>query len=437
MTMMARPGLLPKEPLDLLTHAFGHFFRIEAASGAVLLLCTLIALALANSPLSSSIDGFWGLRVGFRLGAFTHSMTLDGVINDGLMTLFFFLVALEMKREMVLGELASVRGALLSLAAALGGMVVPAAAYLVLMGNNGSGGHGWGTAMTTDTAFVIGCLAILGKRVPRSLKVFLLSLAIFDDIGAILVIALGYGNHLNWSAVGLALLGIASVAGLAHLGLRSVPMYFALGMFVWLALDVSGIHPTIAGVVLGLMTPARSWVSGGRLDAILAQLTGEPESVTPHTSRNLRRANVATREALPPVERLERSLHPWVAFLIMPLFALANAGVPLSFPHGEGRIMLAVCLSLVLGKPIGVILFSYVAVRAGWASRPVDLTWSILVSGSILTGIGFTMALLIANLAFDPTQLNSAKMGILLASTISASVGMLALAWLGPSQPSI
>lgn len=291
--------------------------------------------------------------------------------------------------------------------------------------------------MTTDTAFVIGCLAILGNRVPRSLKVFLLSLAIFDDIGAILVIALGYGNHLDWSAIGLALLGIAAIAGLARLGLRSVPMYFALGMFVWLALDVSGIHPTIAGVVLGLMTPARSWVSGGRLDAILARLTGEPESVTPHTGRNLRRASVAAREALPPVERLERSLHPWVAFLIMPLFALANAGVPLSFPHGDGRIMLAVCLSLVLGKPVGVVLFSYAAVRAGWASRPPDLTWPILVSGSILTGIGFTMALLIADLAFDPAQLNSAKMGILLASTISASVGMLALAWSGSSQPSI
>jgi NhaA family Na+:H+ antiporter len=316
------------------------------------------------------------MPAGFRLANFEFLRSLKHWINDGLMTLFFFLVALELKREMVLGELRSLRMAALSFAGALGGMLVPAGLFLLLLRGE-PGWHGWGTVMSTDTAFLIGCLAVLGSRIPQSLRLLLLSLAIFDDIGAILIIALGYGHGLNWTALAVAAVGIAAVVLAAILGIRSISIYFALGRIVWLAFDASGIHPTIAGVILGLLTPTRSWVSDDRLHAILVRVIAYPPgahwSGNKSDRRDLQRANVATREALSPVERLEIALHPWVAFVIVPLFALANAGVPLFPMQLETRLTLAIFLGFVVGKPIGVVAFSFLAVRLRCAALPPDL----------------------------------------------------------------
>jgi NhaA family Na+:H+ antiporter len=429
---------LPKEPVDRFTEPFTQFLRIEATAGGVLLLCTLLAVGLSNSSWSVPFLSFWEVEVGFRFGSIEFSRSLKDWINDGLMTLFFFVVALELKREIVLGELRNLRMAALSLAAALGGMIAPASLFLLMEGGSASA-QGWGTVMATDTAFLIGCLAVLGSRIPQSLRLFLLSLAIFDDIGAILVVAIGYGNPLDWTALGLATLGFAVVAAIARLGIRSVLIYFAIGGSIWLALDASGIHPTLAGLILGLMTPARSWVSDNRLHAILNRVVAYPPG--DHWSGNtldrqdLRRASVATREALSPVERLEIVLHPWVAFMIMPLFALANAGVPIHPTDVDGALAIAIFVGLVFGKPIGVVLFSVLAVKFHLVRRRPELPWSLLAAGSLLTGIGFTMALFIAELAFDSSLISSAKLGILSASVVSATCGLLALAWLTSPSP--
>jgi NhaA family Na+:H+ antiporter len=424
---------LPQETADRFTKPFAQFLRIEAAAGAVLLIFAVAAVAVSNSAWSGPFLAFWEIPVGLHVGAVDFSRSLRHWINDGLMTLFFFVVALELKRELVLGELRNPRMAALSLAAAVGGMAAPASLYLLLV-RGGPGAHGWGTVMATDTAFVVGCLAVLGSRVPLSLRLFLLSLAIFDDIGAILVVAVGYGGALDWSALALTALGLAVVAALARLGVRSVPAYFMCGGLVWLALDASGVHPTLAGVALGLMTPTRRWVSDNRLHAILDRVRTDPPpaggSGAADDRRDLQRAGIATREALSPVERLESALHPWVAFAVMPLFALANAGVTLSMANFDRSLATAVFSGFALGKPLGVFLFSVLAVRLRLAARPAELTWGLLAAGGLLTGIGFTMALFIAELAFGPGLLNSAKLGILASFGFAGTSGLMAMTWL-------
>lgn len=423
------PGMarLPKERIDRLSQPFLRFLRIEAAAGAILLMSTVFAVALSNSPLADTFLGLWELPLGIRLGALEITRSLRSWINDGLMTLFFFLVALELKRELVLGELRHPRVAALSIAAALGGMLVPAVLFLLLQWGQ-PGEAGWGTVMATDTAFVIGCLALLGSRVPPSLRIFMLSLAIVDDIGAILVVAVGYGHHFRWEAVALSALGFAMMHGMARLGVRSLPAYFLGGILIWIAIDASGIHATLTGVILGLMTPTGRWVSGARLRAILDQVDAHPSGQHRRGDIDdrmaLHMAEAAARETLSPVERLEAMLHPWVAFLIMPLFAFANAGVALSFGELTSSLTLAVFLGFVLGKPAGVLTFSWLALRVGIAVRPPDLSWRLLTGGSLLAGIGFTMAIFIANLAFSPDLIDAAKLGILSASVVSAAAGL-------------
>jgi NhaA family Na+:H+ antiporter len=424
---------LPKEPADRLTAPFLRFVRVETLAGAALLLCALIAMVFANTTWSARYLSFWEIRVGLSAGDIEFTRSLKHWINDGLMTFFFFVVALELKREMVLGELRSPRRAAFPLAGALGGMIVPAGIYLLLVGG-GPAASGWGTVMSTDTAFVIGCLAVLGRRIPESLRLFLLALAIFDDIGAILVVAVGYGHSLSWIPLTLAGMGVAAVAGIARLGIRSITTYFVIGGGIWLALDRSGVHATLAGVILGLMTPARSWVSDNRLHAILDRVVayppGEHWSGDTIGRHDLRRASVATREALSPIERLEIALHPWVALAIMPVFALANAGIPIVPRTFDAVLALTIFVAFVVGKPIGVVVFSSLTVKLRLAVRPDELRWSMLAAGSALTGIGFTMALFIAQLAFGSDLLDSVKLGILAASIVSAAGGMLALVWL-------
>jgi NhaA family Na+:H+ antiporter len=283
---------LPKEFVDRLTRPFARFLSIQAGGGVILLLFTVAALVLSNSPWAHHFENVWETSVGLHLGSFEFARSLREWINDGLMTLFFFLVALELKRVLVLGELNNPRMAALSIAAALGGMIVPAAIYLALQSGQ-PGETGWGTVMATDTAFVIGCLAILGSRIPPSLRVFMLSLAIIDDIGAILVVAIGYGSHISWGALALGLLGIAVIRFMALAGIRGFPIYFIMGGFIWFAVDASGIHATITGVVLGLMTPARRWVSDERLYAVLSRVIAHPAS-EPAGCRDRRPRNIVT-----------------------------------------------------------------------------------------------------------------------------------------------
>lgn len=423
---------LPPELADRFTKPLARFLRIEAATGVLLAVAAAAALIVSNSPWSRPFLSFWETPVGLKWGAVDLSRPLRHWINDGLMTLFFFVVALELKRALVRGELRNRRMAAFSLAGALGGMLAPAALYLALMVGK-SGVHGWGTVMATDTAFVMGALALLGSRGPASLRLFLLSLAIFDDVGAILVVAVGYGGALHWPALALAAGLLVMVYGAARVGIRSVPVYFLLGVAVWLAFDASGIHPTVAGVFLGLMTPAREWVSDERLHALFERVIAYPKGDhwsgdTPDRA-DLRRAGRAAKEALSPVERLELMMHPWSSFVIMPIFALANAGVRVSWTDIGDPVVVAVLLGLLLGKPAGVLAASWFAVRVGVAARPQTLKWSVLAAGSVLTGIGFTMSLFIAGLAFTPAMLSSAKLGILAASVTAGTTGFLMLFW--------
>ncbi|WP_415902130.1 Na+/H+ antiporter NhaA [Neptuniibacter sp. QD29_5] len=418
---------LPKELVDRLTNPFVRFLHIESAGGSILLLFTIAALVLSNSPWAVSFEHAWETRVGLQFGSFEFGRSLREWINEGLMTFFFFLVAVELKREIILGELNEPRQAALSIAAALGGMILPAAIYLTLQSGQAAQ-SGWGTVMATDTAFVIGCLALLGSRIPKSLRVFMLSLAIVDDIGAILVVAIGYSSHIVWWPLTLAALGLVMTRIISVLGFRGFPLYLLVGVFTWLAVDASGIHSTVTGVILGLMAPARRWVSDKRLYSILGQVISHPSS--DETSgdtkdrQTLQIAEVAARESLSPAERLEITLHPWVAFAIMPLFAFANAGLPLTFSDIDSSVTGAIFLGFVLGKPIGILFFTWLAVCLHIAIFPPGLNWRLLVGGGFLAGIGFTMALFIANIAFSENLIDSAKLGIFLASVVSAVVGL-------------
>lgn len=429
---------LPRAIADQVTRPFARFLRIQSATGVALLVAATVALIVSNSAASGPVEAFWNTSLGVRFGSADFSRSVRHWVNDGAMTLFFFVVSLELKREMVHGELRSFHMAAFSLAAALGGMVVPASVYLALM-HGEPGVQGWGTVMATDTAFVIGALALLGSRVPAGLRVFLLSLAIFDDVGAILVVAIGYGSAPSWPALAIAVAIVAAVLGAARVGVRSVPVYYALGAGLWLALDAGGVHATLAGVVLGLITPAREWVSDERLHTIFERVLSYP--VGRHWSgdttdrADLRRAGVAAKEALAPVERLEIALHPWTGFVIMPLFALANAGVKISLSDLTSPITVAIFAGLVLGKPTGVLALSWLAERARLARRPEGLEWPVIFGGALLTGIGFTMSLFIAALAFDAAMLPSAKLGILSASVVAGSAGLLTLTWLARRKP--
>ncbi len=427
--MDPRPDL-PRERIDRVVEPLQRFLHVEATSGVVLLLAAVVAFAVANSAAADAFAGLWKTRVSFGFGAFQMEHSLKHWVNDGLMGIFFFVVGLEVKRELVLGELRDIRQATLPMAAALGGMLVPAGVFLAFEGG-GAAARGWGIPMATDIAFVVGCLALLGSRVPASLRVLLLSLAIADDIGAILVIAIGYTSGLNVGALLLAFAGLGLVVGLRWVGVRSVPVYVLFGSLIWLALHESGVHATLAGVALGLLTPSRPWVSDSRAKRIIARVESlwQGDEPTPDVDRHhlLRRAETAVREALSPLERLENRVHPWSAFVIMPVFALANAGVTVDASLIREPVALAVAAGLVVGKPLGILGASYLAVRLGVARLPGDLSWRVILAGGLLAGIGFTMSLFIAGLALDGPLLPAAKVGVLVASVICGAAGMLLL----------
>jgi len=416
---------------------FARFLRTEAASGVLLLLATMAALIWANSPWSGAYEAAAHLDVAIRLGPWELNKTLLHWINDGLMAIFFFLVGLEIKREMLTGELASPRLAALPIAAAIGGMAVPAAIY-ALFNQGGPGAGGWGVPMATDIAFSLGILAMLGKRVPAALKVFLAALAIVDDLGAVLVIAIFYTDAISWSSLagGGALLALS--LGLNRLGVRRPLVYALIGVAIWLLFLRSGVHATVAGVLMAFTIPSKRRIDTISFIADARRIVDEFERVDdPLPLTNAEQCDLVgeleTRceEVQPPLQRIEHSLHPWVAFGIMPLFALANAGLVVSgdfFAVAGNPVGLGIILGLVVGKPLGVLLATLLAVRLGLASLPRGVGVAHLAGVGCLAGVGFTMALFIAGLAFGESPLlDSAKAGTLIASTISGVLGVVVL----------
>ena len=422
-----REDYLPREPIHRLVDPVTRFMHVEAGGGVLLLACAVVAMILANSPAAAWFEGIWTTRVGFVWGGFDMVHSLRHWINDGLMAIFFFVVGLEVKREIVLGELRDPKRAALPVAAAIGGMVVPAGIYLLLQGGS-EAARGWGIPMATDIAFVVGCMAILGPRVPRILRVMLLSLAIVDDIGAILVIAVAYTESIDFGALILAGVGLGTIFVLGRLGVRSFGVYILLGAFVWLEFHESGIHATIAGVLIGLMTPAKTYLPTNTISRILRDaddtLHGGTWADMSHRSEAVRGFTDRVRETISPLEYLEGTLHPWTSFLIMPLFALANAGIPVTTADLVDPVGLSVAAGLVIGKPLGIVLFSFLAVKLVTKTLPEGLSWGALTGGGMLAGIGFTMAIFIAGLALEGPSLVAAKVGVLSASAVAALIGM-------------
>jgi NhaA family Na+:H+ antiporter len=413
---------------------FQEFVRAESLGGLALLAAVAVALIWANSPWGESYNALWKIPLGISFGSATFSLTLHYWINDGLMAIFFFVVGLEIKRELLVGELASPRRAVLPVAAALGGMALPAAIYTAL--NYGTAGaRGWGIPMATDIAFALGVLALMGSRVPTSLKVFLASLAIVDDLGAVLVIALFYTSNLSWVALAIAA-GIMVVLILINrAGVLRPWVYIVLGIGLWLAILASGIHATVAGVLLALTIPASAHLSTAEyvIQGFLGLRQFAEEGETERGILSERQRHVAehlqrTRRAVQaPLQRLEHILNPWVAYAIVPLFALANAGVSLRsdfWTVALQPVALGVMLGLVIGKQAGITLFAWLSVKMGLASLPSELSWIHIYGVAWLGGIGFTMSLFIAELAFNNDELlTEAKIGILVASVVAASAG--------------
>jgi Na+:H+ antiporter, NhaA family len=407
-----------------LVGSVGRFLHSDVASGLSLLGAIGLAVVLANSPVANAFLNLWSTPLVLGVGAHGAAFTIRGAINEGLMTLFFFVVGLEIKRELTVGELRRPRVAALPIAAAIGGMVVPALLYLALQWGR-VGARDWGVVMATDIAIVVGCLALLGGRVAHALRIFVLSLAIIDDIGAVLVIVLAYSTGLNaaWLSAGAAMFGL--VFALRFLGVRSIPIYVVVGLLAWFSVHESGLHATLVGIALGLITPARPLRGRSRLTAILDVVCGSL-GLRGQTRKAALAEIVAegARETVSPLERIETALHPWVNFGILPLFALANAGVPLAASELGNPVVRSVIVGLVIGKPVGILWGSWTAVRLRLAQRPAELGWGSIAGAGVLCGIGFTMALFIANLAFGAQLLVAASVGILAASLISAVLGL-------------
>src|SRR5215831_7608531 len=431
------------------SYVLDWFIHSQVAGSAVLLASTIVAMLWANSPWADAYFRLNHTKIGVSVGPHALALSLQHWINDALMVVFFFVVGLEIKRELVAGHLSSTRRAILPVAAALGGMIVPALIY-ACFNVGGPGSHGWGIPMATDIAFALGILALLGDRVPIGLKVFLTALAIADDLGAVLVIALVYTAEINWLALGSAILCLLLLGALIRAGVRQPLFYLALAIGVWLMVFKSGIHATVAGVLMAMLVPIRprlhpaeffARVSEG-LDALRsAELTTSSVLANEAQLDALVRLDDAATDMRPPGLTLERFLHPLQALFILPLFAFVNAGVSLGAEALQTLthpVTLGVIGGLVLGKLVGVTFASWVAVRSGWAQLPEGVTWSQIVGAGFLAGVGFTMSLFVGELAFSEEALrDAAKVGILVASLTAGALGYLVLrAVLAQSGPS-
>jgi len=417
----------------ILITPFQKFVRIESLSGILLFGATLVAVILANSPLSERFQSIWQYKIGFGTSGFALVKPLILWINDGLMAIFFFLIGLEIKRELLIGELNSVKKASFPLFAAIGGMILPVVLFLIL-NRNPENSHAWGIPMATDIAFSLAILTILGKRVPLGIKVFLTAFAIVDDLGAVIVIALFYSESIRWSLIAIAIVLLAILFFLSYRRIYFRWVILIFGIVIWVLFLKAGIHPTIAGVLLAFTIPIRQRIGVEtyveKLCDIVEDIKESEGADTPLLTKeqieSIDDMEEWTEKVQSPLQHLEHSLHDWVAYLIMPLFALSNAGV--AFRGGgdlDNRLGLIIVISLVAGKLIGVSLFSWISVKLGLAELPEMVSFKQVTGIALLAGVGFTMSIFVANLAFpgDPLLLDSAKAGILIGSLVAGIAG--------------
>ena len=417
-----------------------RFIYNETISGSVLLVCAIIAMIWANSPWSDSYFALRDLPLSLSLGSFSLALDLQHWVNDGAMAIFFFVVSMEIKRELIYGELSEIRKAVLPVAAALGGMIFPAGIYLIL-NHGGKGEAGWGIPMATDIAFATAILALLGRNVPSGLRLFLLTFAIADDIGSILVIAIYYTAHLSHLAMEAAGAALVLILAIRWLGLRSALVYSILAASFWLAMHESGIHATVAGVILGFIVPAKSMSTRRSfVESMQGVLPNVRDSLDNKESARadvfLGRIEELARQTESPLRRMERMVQPWVTYLVLPVFALMNAGVALSSEFIRqafaSPVTLGVIFGLIIGKTLGVTGFSWIAVRLGWGALPAGVTWRHILGAGMIGGVGFTVALFITGLAFSgKTLAEEAKVGVITASFIAALLGYLYLRLFG------
>ena len=408
---------------------FNKFFKLESSGSILLFTATILALVIANSPLAELYNFIWEqpLKVGFTIFKLEKPLILW--INDGLMAIFFFVIGLEIKREVLVGELNNIQKASLPFFGAIGGMVIPVVLFLLLH-NGHDGAEGWGIPMATDIAFTLGILQILGKRVPIGLKIFLTAFAIVDDIGAVLVIAIFYSSNIQWFLIGIALILLVILIILGSMHKYNKYIFFLLGFAIWVLFLKSGIHPTIAGIVVAFTVPIHRKINTFKFyrrakDAIETIKMNEddiPKFLTSEQRGALSNIESLTENTISPLQHLEHKLHGWVTFLIMPLFAFANAGVNIS---GEiTPLSWNIAMSMILGKSIGITLFAYIVIKLGWASLPKNVNFTQIIGVSFLGGLGFTMALFISGIAYsDIAMIDGSKTGILIGSLVSGLVG--------------
>ncbi len=423
------------------------FIRTESASGIVMLVMAVIAIAWANSPWFESYFGLLETELIFELGPIHLHEDLLHFINDGLMVIFFFVVGLEIKRELAVGELSDPKVAVVPAVAALGGMLLPALIYVAIVGTGNPASDGWGIPMATDIAFSLGIAALLGRRVPLQAKLFLLALAIADDIGAIAVIAIFYTDDLNIAFLVASAFGLVVTWVANRVGIRSILFYAVMGVVTWYLMLESGVHATIAGVALGLLTPARSLLSAEQFDRrarriidtypALVRSQADREKVD-HEAEML---SWVAKESISPLARLEHALVLWSSFVVIPIFALANAGVRFAgvsiIDAATTDVALGIAAGLLVGKAVGVPLFTWLAVKLRLGSLAPGVSWGHVAGLGALAGIGFTVALFIGGLAFDdPVTTDLAKIGIFMGSITSGVVGFLILRFLPVSRPS-
>ena len=429
---------IDQRPVRRLIAPFARFVQLESSGSIVLLLATLAAMIMANSRLAPIYEALVRFPIGGSAGDLAFQWAIHDWVNDGLMTIFFLIVALEVKREFLVGELASLRRALLPVLAALGGVLIPALLYFALNGS-GAGARGWGVPIATDIAFALAVLALFGRRIPVGLKIFLVTLAIVDDIAGVTVIATVYTHQLRFGYLGIAAILFVACLILNRLGVIWLPIYIMSGAMLWWTIHASGVHATLAGVLLALTVPSRSFIHPETLlkqgKPRLEDLAKSAEHAGPenHEARNhLHIIRDGIKLAESPLDRMQAALHPWVSFGIMPLFAFTNAGISLNTIHGGAvidPIFSGILLGLVLGKPIGITLFSWIAVRSHLAELPHGVTWKQLHAVSWLGGIGFTVSIFIAGLAFETEQQYAlARIAVLAASGCAAGIGTCLLA---------
>ena len=408
------------------------YFHTEAIGAIALLLASIAALVWVNSTWSDSYPDLWETVLTVDLGLFSVSEPLERWVNDGLLAIFFFVVGLEIKRELVHGELSSPKKAALPVFAAVGGMAVPALIYFAINGT-GDGARGWGIPMATDIAFALGVLGLLGRGLPPELRIFLLGVAVVDDLGVILVIAVFYSAGIDWGNLGIAAALIAAIVVANRIGVRSFLVYVVLGTLVWVAVLKSGVHATIAGVVLGALTPSAPYFSRSRFQQMNERLMGDYRTAIAEHDEEKEEAVLGHMEELiagteSPLERLERLVHPWTAFVILPIFALANAGIELSRDvigdATTSAVTIGVVLGLIAGKTFGIFAMAWLAVRLGLAALPSGVTWRHIFGVGLVAGIGFTVAIFVSGLAFEEAELvDQAKIGILAASVAAGAGG--------------